>query len=102
MPKHAILYIALVSHDDELEFVPLGVTFESPLVAKKYCEENAEYNNEVIVWEESPLSHSRIAGECWNGYSKQEPQYKYYVRPQHVLIKDGEDTSNLVKGSGVS
>lgn len=80
-------YIALVSHDDESEMIPLGLA-ANPRSAKRFCEQHTEEQDPPdppIEWNEGegePHVHDRIAGEFWTGTSYPDGYlYTYYVRP---------------------
>ena len=79
-------YIALVSHDDEQEVVPIGVT-DKPQQAKdlciKYAQDNGDHWPPTRPFNWCMSEHSRIDGEFWDWVyvNQHNEQYKYFVRP---------------------
>lgn len=92
-----LIYIALVSHDDESEITPIGAHTDLNR-AKQLCEDYIKQNGDEVelLWE--TYQHTRITpitGFFCNASVKNQygAKYVYYIRP----VELGLFENNLVK-----
>lgn len=80
----AVLYVALVSHDDEHEIIPLRIC-DTAEDAKHICKLAAIKNGDDadLQWDHCDSDHTRLEGELWTAVVKNPDgqTFTYYVRP---------------------